>query len=195
MSDHTGPTRYAAFLRGINLGRRRIKGDALRAVFAGAGFAGVSTFLASGNVFFETAAAHTPDAGHGLTATIEAALERSLGYEVPTFLRTESELRSIVAYTPFSTEEVEQSTGKLQVMLLRAAPTPAARAAVLAQASEDDRLAIHGNELYWLPKGNMSDSPLDLAGIDRALGPTTTRTYNTLARLHARFFSDAGDRA
>jgi uncharacterized protein (DUF1697 family) len=191
MSD---PTRYAAFLRGINLGRRRVTGDDLRAVFAGAGFTGVGTFLASGNVVFETPAT-APSADDGLTAGIEAALERSLGYAVPTFLRTEPELRSIVALAPFSAEELEQSAGKLQVMLLRAEPTAEARAAVLAHGSEGDRLALYGKELYWLPQGNMSDSPLDLAAIDRVLGPATIRTANTLARLHARFFSDPGGRA
>ena len=46
--------RYVAFLRGMNLGRRRITNDALRAEFEALGFGGVATFLASGNVIFES---------------------------------------------------------------------------------------------------------------------------------------------
>ena len=46
--------RYVAFLRGMNLGRRRIKNPELCAAFEGIGFTNVSAFLASGNVIFDT---------------------------------------------------------------------------------------------------------------------------------------------
>ncbi len=45
--------RYVAFLRAVNVGGRIVKMDELRRLFAGAGFADVETFIASGNVIFD----------------------------------------------------------------------------------------------------------------------------------------------
>ena len=46
--------RYIAFLRAVNVGGRIVKMDALRAHFEAAGFTGVETFIASGNVIFSS---------------------------------------------------------------------------------------------------------------------------------------------
>ena len=45
--------RNVAFLRGMNLGGRRLMNDELCSHFTALGFTGVSAFLASGNVLFE----------------------------------------------------------------------------------------------------------------------------------------------
>jgi len=47
-------TRYVAFLRAINVGGHNVKMDALRALFESMKLASVETFIASGNVIFET---------------------------------------------------------------------------------------------------------------------------------------------
>jgi hypothetical protein len=47
-------TRHVAFLRGINVGGRRVTMAQLCAAFEALGFAEVGTFLASGNVTFST---------------------------------------------------------------------------------------------------------------------------------------------
>jgi uncharacterized protein (DUF1697 family) len=177
--------RYAAFLRGINLGRRRVTGEQLCAPLRGLGFAGVASFLASGNLVFDSPEEQRHDE---LEARVGAALEAALGYEVLTFVRGAAEVAAIVARTPFPPAVLEGSAGKLQVILLQAAPDDAAAAAVLARAPADDRLVLVGTELYWLPAGNVSASALDLDALGRLLGPTTVRTANTLARLHRRFF-------
>ena len=46
--------RYIAFLRAINVGGRVVTMSRLRDVFVGLGFRGVDTFIASGNVVFES---------------------------------------------------------------------------------------------------------------------------------------------
>ena len=47
-------TKFIAFLRAINVGGRNVKMDALRQIFVEMGFAHVETFIASGNVIFDT---------------------------------------------------------------------------------------------------------------------------------------------
>ncbi|MGC1166387.1 MAG: DUF1697 domain-containing protein [Solirubrobacterales bacterium] len=174
--------RYVAFLRGMNLGSRRIKNDELRAEFEALGFEDVATFRASGNVIFGAA----KQSEGVLTKAIEHGLGDALGYEVPVFLRSCDEVAEIAAREPFPAKLVEASKGKLQVTLLAKKPTAAARRSVLALATDEDLLAIDGRELFWLPSGGMIDSELDLKAIDTALGKGTQRTMGTIEQIAAK---------
>jgi len=177
--------RYAAFLRGMNIGGRRIKNEELGAAVEGLGFEGVETFRASGNVIFES----EESAPGRIASRLEAGLAEALGYEVPVFLRTGAEVRAIAAHEPFSAAQTAGSAGKLQVALLRAKPKAAAQKQVRALATEQDRLSIRGRELYWLPNGGMSDSELDLNAIGAALGLTTMRTKGTIEQIATKHFA------
>jgi uncharacterized protein (DUF1697 family) len=115
-------------------------------------------------------------------------LGESLGYEVPTFLRSDVELRAIAAHDPFEARLVEASAGKLQVSLLLKEPVAKARKEVLAMSTDEDRLAIEGRELYWLPSGGTIDSELDLKAIGSALGLATMRTKGTIDQIAAKHF-------
>ena len=174
--------RYVAFLRGMNLGNRRIKNEELRRHFEAMGFEEVATFRASGNVIF----AAKREAEAKLAARVEAELDERLGYDVPVFLRSATELAAVVAHEPFGAKTVAKSKGKLQVSFLKKKPTAAAKKKALALASEEDLLAIEGRELYWLPSGGISESDLDLKAIDAALGAGTMRTMGTVKQIAAK---------
>jgi uncharacterized protein (DUF1697 family) len=177
--------RFVAFLRGMNLGGRRITNDVLRSHFEALGCAEVATFRASGNVIL----AVDGEKPAQLTTRLEAGLGESLGYQVPVFLRSAEELRSIAAAEPLGGRAVEAAEGKLQIALLREAPSASARKKVAALSTAADRLAIDGRELYWLPCGRMSDSELDLKAITALLGPITIRTKGTIDQIAARHFT------
>lgn len=176
--------RYVAFLRGMNLGGRRIKNEELRSHFEALGCAEVATFRASGNVVF--AADGKEEA---LAEQLEAGLRERLDYEVPVFLRSAGELTAIAAAEPFEAKAVEASAGKLQVALLRGAPPASARRKALALSTDADRLAIEGRELYWLPSGGISESDLDLKALAAVLGPTTIRTKGTIDQIATKHLS------
>ena len=176
--------RYVAFLRGMNLGRRRIKNPELRAEFERLGFADVATFRASGNVVFDSPKKVKEPT---LTARIEAGLEDGLGYAVPVLLREVAEVAEIADREPFPAADVAASKGKLQVTLLPKRPTAKASRTALAVATEEDRLAIEARELFWLPSGGISDSDLDLRAIEKALGAGTTRTIGTIEQIAAKY--------
>src|SRR5215472_10044552 len=96
--------RFIAFLRAINAGRgRTVKMQFLRGVFQSLGFSKVATFLASGNVMFETTTKKTK----ALERKIENALHEALGYEVRTFIRGEAELTKIANYHPFPQSKLD----------------------------------------------------------------------------------------
>jgi uncharacterized protein (DUF1697 family) len=175
--------RYVAFLRGMNLGNRRLKNEVLRAEFEELGFAEVATFRASGNVIFGSDGSESEAA---LTKKVEAGLDQGLGYEVPVFLRSCADVAAISIHEPFAAKLVAASKGKLQVSMLAQEPAARDRKAALALASDEDRLAIEGRELYWLPSGGISESELDLEAIDKALGKGTTRTMGTIEQIAAK---------
>jgi uncharacterized protein (DUF1697 family) len=172
---------YAAFLRGINVGGHGATKDQLRSAFERLGFESVSTFRASGNVLFDSGGSETPE-----VESIERELAAELGYEAPVFLRSADEVAAAAAFEPFTPAQLAASNGKLQVSFLRTRPSAAAAADALSLASEDDPLAIKGSELYWLPKGTMRDSELDLKALDRLLGPSTMRTMGTVEQIARR---------
>ncbi len=176
---------HAAFLRGVNLGGKRKTSSAdLRACFEGIGFSDVQTFRTSGNVVL--AAGREPV--QRLTARLEEALLDSFGFEVQVFVRTAKEVRAIAAHQPFPAAAVERSEGKLQVALLQEASPASVRKQVLAMASDEDRLALKGRELYWLPSGRMRETGLNLRTIEQLTDPWTMRTKATLELLAAKFF-------
>lgn len=176
--------RYVAFLRGMNLGGRRIKNDELRRHFEEMGFEEVATFRASGNVIFSSS---KREAEGKLAARVEAELDERLGYDVPVFLRSIEEVAAIAAQQPFAPKQVKKSKGKLQVSLLKKKPSAAAAKKALALASDDDLLAIEGRELYWLPSGGISESGLDLKALDSVLSPGTIRTMGTIEQITSKY--------
>ena len=101
--------KHAAFLRGMNLGNRRITNADLRAEFESLGFESVATFRASGNVVFEASRRSKA----ALIERIEEGLRESLGYAVPTVLRTAAELAEVVGREPFEPAAIAASKGKL----------------------------------------------------------------------------------
>lgn len=177
--------RYVALLRGMNLGGRRITNGELRKRCEQLGLADVACFRASGNVVF--AAAESDEAK--LTKRIEAGLGKSLGYEVLVFLRSAAELEEVTAREPFEASLLAASKGKLQIAFLSAAPKTKVRKDALALATDEDRLAIEGRELYWLPSGGISDSDLDLKTLESAIGPWTMRTKGTADQIAAKYLA------
>lgn len=176
---------YAAFLRGMNLGGRRITNKDLSAAVSELGFDRVETFRASGNVIFAA------DGGTeaAVAERLEEGLSGSLGYEVPVFLRGAGEVRAIAAFEPFPAAEITAAKGKLQVALLRKRPGASGRREALDHSTDEDRLAVEGRELYWLPNGGISDSDLDLDALAAALGPMTVRTMGTVEQVAAKYFA------
>jgi uncharacterized protein (DUF1697 family) len=88
--------RYIALLRGINAGTlRRVEMGTLRQLFERLGYSRVSTYLNSGNMLFE-AGQDTPE----IRREVEASLKEELGFEVPTLIKSDIELRSIVNAIP-----------------------------------------------------------------------------------------------
>ena len=137
--------KYVAFLRGMNLGRRRITNDELCRCFDAMGFEDVAAFLASGNILFSARAR----SGATLAKRIAEGLKERLDYEVPTFVRSAKQLAAIASYSPFSATALARTERRLQVALLRGEPTAEIARTAENLTTADDHLAVKGSELYW----------------------------------------------
>jgi uncharacterized protein (DUF1697 family) len=183
--------RYVAFLRGINVGGHQVKMDDLRTWFEALDFDNVATFIASGNVIFETGKAKPAT----LTGRIERQLRDNLGYEVPTFLRSDAELARIAGREPFADLAAADGDSSYVAFLYRR-PSAAAAKKVVALSNETDHVVVHDRELYWRIRGRMADSTLGAPVFEKALGsvPATVRNLNTVRRLAEKYPPARGER-
>jgi len=175
-----GGKRHVAFLRAINVGGHTVEMARLKKLFEQLGLGGVETFIASGNVIFEAAGAAA-----ALEKKIAAHLEKSLGYEVATFLRSPAELAAVLAHGAFPKPRAGST---IHIGFLGAPATAAAKRQVLALASEIDDFHLNGRELYWRCAGRFSDSVVSGPKLEKALGqPTTMRKITTVEKLARKY--------
>ncbi len=171
-------THTIALLRAINITGRNVKMDRLRALFVEMGLANVSTYIASGNVLFDS-----DGAAEALEGRIETHLRDALGYEVATFLRTAAEMAAIAAYQPFAKKKMEAAFG-LMIAFLKRPPDDDATARLMTYRRASDDFAVHGREVYWLRHTQQSETNFAGATLERALKmPATVRSVTTVRKL------------
>jgi len=176
--------RFIAFLRAINVGGRTVKMDALRRAFEPLGFSNVETFIASGNVIFESRAR----TAQSLEKKIESQLQESLGYEVRTFIRSASELADIARCRPFATAELDAEGSSLYIAFLPAPPSALAKQNLMTFRTADDDFHANGREMYWLCRKRMSESAFFAVNLEKLLGmPSTMRNANTVRKIAAKY--------
>lgn len=176
--------RYIAFLRAINVGGHTVKMDQLRELFEALDLANVATFIASGNVIFESPTTDTQQ----LERTIEQHLKQALGYAVATFIRTPAEIAAVANYAPFSAADHAAEGHWLYVGFLADRPGVAARDKLLAYRTDINDFHVHEREAYWLCRTRSSESNFTGAALEKALGmPATMRNITTVKKLAAKY--------
>jgi uncharacterized protein (DUF1697 family) len=173
---------HLAFLRAINVGGHTVKMDVLRDLFAQLGYANIRTFIASGNVIFESAAPASE-----LEPQIEAHLEAELGYEVATFIRSPAEVAAVVRYAA-TIPNYDPEAGSLYVAFLKTVPTESVWEKVLEKQTAMDSFLCEGREFYWHCRGKSSDSKFSNVALERLLKqPATMRNITTVGKLAAQY--------
>ncbi len=176
-------TRYFAFLRAINVGGHTVKMETLRGLFAELGFTRVETFIASGNVIFESSEQDETT----LITDIQTKLFTSLGYQVGTFIRTQQELAFIAAQKPFTISALN-SAAALNVAFLSTAPCQSAIQKLMTLKTNIDDFHIHEREIYWLCQNKQSESTFSNAVLEKILGSQSTlRGIGTIKKLAEKY--------
>lgn len=171
--------RYVAFLRAINVGGHTVKMDRLRGLFEDMGLRNVETFIASGNVLFDSAAKPA-----SLESKIERQLEAALGFPVATFLRTTDEVRTVAAAEVFPGAAELPKPHLVQVGFLKALPAAPTLGAIDALCDDVNHFRAVGRELHWHSSDRVTILRLTGPALERKLGAQVTfRSVNTVRRL------------
>jgi uncharacterized protein (DUF1697 family) len=183
-----GKTKFIAFLRAINVGGHTVKMTRLRELFEELGLSNVETFIASGNVIFESAAKDV----RALEKKIETHLRKALGYEVGTFIRSAAELEEVAQHQPFSKSEMEREGHSLYIGFVGASPDEEVRKKLMTYRSDLDDLHLNGREVYWLCRARMSESAFSGALTEKTLCMAATfRNVTTVRKLAAKCRPDS----
>jgi uncharacterized protein (DUF1697 family) len=176
--------KYVAFLRAINVGGHTVKMDHLRSLFEALGLANVETFIASGNVIFDSMTRNTTT----LERRIEKQLRDALGYEVSTFVRAISEVAAVANSKPFSDPELDGTGTMLYIGFVANIPDDQVKQKLLSFCGEIDEFHVDGREVYWLCRKKLSESEFSSALLERTLGMRATfRNSNTVRKIAAKY--------
>lgn len=175
--------KYAAFLRGINVGgKNKIEMKRLRECFAALGFENVKSYINSGNVVFETARADDKK----LAGRIEKAIEKEFGLNIKTMVRSVAEIREIVKNNPFDGQF--ENDKDLHVFFLDEKLPEEKREQIPSQTSENEMFAVREREIFYLLRGiGFSDSLMGKDFFGKKLKVSATarnwRTVNKILEL------------
>ncbi len=167
-----------AFLRAVNLGRRRVPMVRLRAVVDDAFATESRTYVNSGNVVFDAAG------GRGaIERALEARLESEFGFAIETFVRTAAELRRIVDADPFRLERGDTYF----VTFMRRSATATRKRGLEALSNDFDTLVVRGADVHWRMRGKSTDTRVPKRAWEKVLGAdaSTSRNVNMLRKLAA----------
>jgi len=171
--------RWAAMLRGINLGKRQLKSAELKAAVESLGFTDVRTLLASGNVVFTASEA---DAA-ALETKLHDALFAATGLKSEIFVRSPEEMAAIAAADPFP--EATRERPSFVVVAFHRAPVDRAAVVRLAETHDGpERMHAVERELYIDFPDGQGRSTLHPAMSKAKLDPVNTaRNWNTVLKI------------
>jgi len=165
------PNTFIALLRAVNVGGTgKLPMKDLTIICESLGFTEVKTYIASGNVLFNSKASAT-----ACRALLEAALERYAGKAVGVFLRTPTELAAILKANPYA----DKAPNRTVTIFLDSQPDAAMISTVKGRKQEE--IALGSQHLYVYYGEGMADSKL----IIPAASAGTARNINTVTKLLA----------
>ena len=170
-------TRYAAFLRGVNVGGVNLKMADVVVAMTDAGFTDVTTVLASGNILLTSTST-----AQQVRAAAETALRDAFGYDAWVLAYDRSAVAAISAAYPFE-REVD---GHHSYVTFVTAPDVLDELAGL-DAGSGEQIARGDGVVYWqVRKSGTLDSTIGKTmGKKRYKSSTTTRNLRTIDKVLA----------
>lgn len=124
----------------------------LASVFAGAGFRNVRTYIASGNVIFDSRSADPKS----LVKRIERALTQEFGHEITVIVRRVSDLEQLVKFDPFKGAEARPEL-MLFVVFMRETKASKPRLPIVSLTEKLELFAIRDGAAFIYAHRKSSD--------------------------------------
>ena len=174
----TGKQRYAALLRGVNVGgKNKLPIADLRDIFTAAACAAVQTYIQSRNVVFEA----VPDLAGRVPEIVTRTIRQRFGYEIPVVVRSSDELRQVAASSPFDTSGDPRF---LHVAFLEDTPSAEAVSRLDPERSPPDAFAVRGRNVHLHYPNGVARSKLTNDYLASQLQTTSTmRNWRTVLTL------------
>ncbi len=174
--------KYAAFLRGINVGgKNKVKMETLREVCGALVFQNVKTYINSGNVIFETAKTDNKK----LAERLEKAIEKEFSLSIKVMVRTIAEIEEIIKNNPFAGQF--ENDKDLHVFFLDEELPQEKREILLSNNNENEHFAVQNREIFCLLRVSVLDSLIGKDYIGKKLKVSATarnwRTVNKIAEF------------
>jgi uncharacterized protein (DUF1697 family) len=162
-------TKYVALLRAVNVGGTgSLPMAELRSICRDAGFTGVETYIASGNVVFESKAVPSK-----AKAELENRLQAYAGKPVGVMIRTAAEMSAILKANPFPKAEPKHA---YTIFLDKRPPGDALDHAT---GQQDEEMRLGAREIFVHFRSGMGRSKLKIPAAKMG----TARNFNTVAKL------------
>ena len=168
-------TGYVALLRGINVGgHRKVPMAALRETAGALGLRKVRTYVASGNLVFES-----DKAAGTLETMLEKAIADRFGFAVDVVVRSAAQWAALAAANPLK-KESEKEPGFVHMSIGKRTPAEADIAALAARASDNERVLSAGGAIWiWFGDG----AGRSKIGTGKSTGVWTARNWRTVLAL------------
>jgi uncharacterized protein (DUF1697 family) len=164
-------TVFIALVRSVNVGGTgKFPMSELKKLCEAAGFTEVRTYIASGNVLFESGKTEAR-----VKAEVEKRVTKYAGRAIPVLIRTVREMAAIVKMNPFP----DTDPARTVVIFLNKAPPKDTMATAKGQTQEEIRLGKR--EIYVHYGAGQGNTKLRLAASEFG----TARNMNTVAKLAA----------
>ena len=170
-------TRYAAFLRGVNVGGVNLKMAEVAQAFEDAGFTEVRTILASGNVLLDSRAGVD-----SVRKKAEKALRDGFGYDAWVLAYDLDTVRKISKAFPFEREVAGRHS---YVTFVTDEKVLDELAGLAKEAGPDEQIKRGTGVIYWqVPnKGTLETTIGKTMGKKRYKSSTTTRNLRTVEKV------------
>ena len=171
--------RFAALLRAVNVGGRKVTMRELREALTAAGYGEVQTLQAAGSVVLETGKA--PDAK--LEAVLEKVIETTFGLSCDVMVRNPAEWMAILKANPFP-KKAKEDPAHLVCVICKEKPDTKLIEAFLAGFREKhdkgEKLEVIGREIFIDYGLSIGESKLILPK-KACIG--TARNWNTMLKI------------
>lgn len=176
---------YVALLRGINVGKKRIKMADLIVIFESLGLTAVQTYIQSGNVIFNSELDEAT-----LTELISKKISAHYGFDVPVILRSSSEFQKVLLNCPFSKDEIENAialgaVGSYEAAYVSFLPheiTEQDFSNLTKYIEKDNLCAFYGREVYLLLSESIRTAKVAI-NLKRLGTEGTVRNFNTIKKI------------
>jgi uncharacterized protein (DUF1697 family) len=174
--------KYLCFLRGINIGNKRMKMTELKEALNTLGYSNIETYIQTGNIVFES---NKKLSNKEFEKEIENSILEVFEFEVPNVVIKKEEYQLIVEENPFLSSEKKESNKKEELYLTLFCDEIVEKNIELESTDDkDNQYFIKNNVAYLFISKSYSKSKINNSFFEKKLKiNATSRNWKTIKKM------------